>query len=121
MLVGGLQFVAQFAQLAENRTRVLRVVAVRRHGHESAYAEMRKFRQGGKLRAELVGRESMFGLLAGNIHFEQSLSFRSGFARNAIDGSGQSGAVDAVEEGEEREGLADFIFLQVADEVPLQV
>ena len=32
----------------------------------------------------------------------------------------QSGAVDAVEEGEKRKGLADFVFLQVADEVPLQ-
>ena len=62
----------------------------------------------------------MLGLFAGNVDLEEPVDFSSGFTGNTVDRSGQCLTVDAVEKRKEGESLADFVFLQVAEEVPFE-
>ena len=76
--------------------------------------------QRGEGRANLGRGEAVLGLFAGNVDLEKPVDFLSGFAGDAVDRSGQCLAVDAVEKGKKGKGLADFVFLQMAEEVPFE-
>ena len=55
---------------------------------------------------------------AGHIHFEQNARMKPGLFRDAIHVAGELQRIDAVHQLKKRQAVADFVFLQVADEMP---
>lgn len=120
MTVRGLQFVAQLAQGAKDGAGILRIVAVGSHCHKTPDAKVRQRGQRGECGAQFIGCEAVLGFLARDIHFEKPFDGCPGFACNAINGLREGCAVNAVKEMKQRKGLADFVFLEVADEMPIE-
>ena len=65
-------------------------------------------------------RETMFARFARDIYLEQNAWLHPFFIGNTLQILGERERVDPVKHFEERESVADFVLLQVPDEMPTQ-
>ena len=70
---------------------------------------------------ELVFSESVFGRFLGEVDLEVDLRVEAEFGGDAVDGGGELEGVDGVNDGEVGEGFTDFVALEVANEMPMNV
>lgn len=110
--------VAAFAQSGEDGAGAFGFVAVGGHGHEAVDFEPGEGVDGFGDAGGVERLDAVFGAFAGDVDLEEDGKGFADFVGATIDFLGELEGVDGVEAVEEVDGFADFIFLQMTDQVP---
>ena len=115
------ELVTQIAESNEKRTGINRLIDGWWDAHQTLGVEMRQPCDLFGTIADLLRGESKFCGFTGDIDFQKATAGDSLLYSDAADVGRQLKGINAVNQGEERECLSDFVFLQVAYEVPLEI
>ena len=89
-------------------------------GHEPGDGEVREREDFGEGLIGDVGVEAEFGVIAGDVDLEETAGGEIEFGGDAAEVAGEVEGIERVEEVGEREDFADFVGLEVPDEVPVE-
>jgi hypothetical protein len=116
-----LELVAEFSEGGEAGAGDFGIGIEGGDGHEAVDVESFQGEEVVDLFAELGRGEAVFGGFSSHIDFEVDVGEAAEFTGDAVGLPGEFEGIDAVEGIKEGEGFADFVFLEVADEVPFEV
>ena len=111
---------AEFVEIAADR---LPVVGVGGDPHHAAHADVRHLRKGRRTDVlhQFAHVPARLGLLRGDVYLQKNPDRTPALGRLALDGLGQPGAVNRLDQRHERGDVFDLVGLQVADHMPLDV
>ncbi len=115
------ELVAEVAQGAEAGADAVGVGSERGHGHEALDGDAREGAEGGDVLAAGVGGEALLGGLGGGVDLKEDGGGEVLGVAAGGDVGGELGGVDGVYESETADCFGDFVGLEVADEVPVDV
>src|SRR5262249_30801441 len=113
------RLIAQTAQSAKEKPRVLRVGGERRHGHQSFEFQTWEFADLFAEREDFVGRGARFGLLAAEVDFDEDREALAGFGREEVEPFGEFKVVYGLDGVEEFDRAPRLVRLQMSDQMPL--
>ena len=111
----------ELAQFAKNGANFFRISNIRRDGHEAVNFELLQRINLLEFRQQSLRRITKLAGFARNVHFEEDGHGLGGLGGAFIDFRCQRQTVHALDHGEEMDGVAAFVGLQVADHMPAQL
>src|ERR1700730_9704161 len=113
-----LKLIAEFAQLNKIFSRRFSFFGDRWNCHQAQDRESWKRQQRFHFGAQFLGRETELAPLARDIDLKQNARMQSVFFGDSVYVLRERERIDAVDQFERRQRMANFIFLEVSNEMP---